>query len=73
MLNATFNIIDEPNLYHALLAEKDDLESNRAKVTILQKDNTITLTLDADDFVAFRALESAIMRLLTTYYKIKSV
>jgi tRNA threonylcarbamoyladenosine modification (KEOPS) complex Pcc1 subunit len=73
MLNATYTIDNENQLYDALIAEKEDLVTNRAKVTILQESNTITITLNATDFPAFRALESAIMRLLATYYKMKGV
>ena len=73
MLNATFIVTENKNLYDALVAEKDDLQTKRANVDIAQDDGKITITLTAEDFPAFRALETAIMRLLITFHKMKEI
>jgi tRNA threonylcarbamoyladenosine modification (KEOPS) complex Pcc1 subunit len=62
---------DSERLYRAIQAE--DLQTPRAKVTITHEKNATTFSLTATDFAAFRAMESAIMRLLTIHAKMKAL
>lgn len=73
MFTAKFEIKETESLYDALVAEQESLITKRAQVSISKETDIIIITITANDFVAFRALESAIMRLLTTYYKVKSI
>lgn len=58
-------------LYKAVLAE--NLETERAKVTVAFSKETTTFTLTARDIHAFRALESAIMKLVFIHAKMQKV
>lgn len=73
MFRAELHIKNAEKLYEALLPEKKDLITKRAQVDFEIKDGNLTLNIKAKDFASFRALESAVMRLLVTYYKMEQL
>jgi len=76
-MNNTFSskliIKNEFKLYQALEPEKKDLITKRAKVDIKLSDLDVIINIEATDFTSYRAMESAIMRLLITYHKMKVI
>lgn len=58
-------------LYKAV--QPENLETSRAKVTVTKEKNSVVFSLDAKDIHAFRAMETAIMRLITIHAKMRKV
>jgi len=73
MLESVLIIKDALNLYAAIESESKDLVSKRARVDFNLNDSNLVISIKADDFTSFRAMESSVMRLLVTYYKIKGI
>ena len=73
MFSQSLTIADADTLYQALEPEKKDLVAKRAKVDITKDGSAVTITIEAKDFPSYRAMQSAVMRLLVTYYKMKSL
>lgn len=74
MFESCLNIANAKSLFEAILPEQEDLKTRRAKVVFsLSKDNLLQIKITSKDFTAFRAMESAVMRLLVTYYKVEKL
>ncbi len=70
MFSSTIIIENSESLFLAIEPERKDLISSRASVEILKQNSSVIFNIKADDFASYRAMQSAIMRLLVTYYKI---
>lgn len=75
MFSLTLQIDDAQKLYRAIQPEESSLQTKRATVVLSfdTKTNQLTITLQAKDFPAFRAIETGIMRLLVTHNKVTTV
>jgi tRNA threonylcarbamoyladenosine modification (KEOPS) complex Pcc1 subunit len=75
MFSLTFQIDNAENLYKAILPEEASLQTKRATVTMSFDETTkqLNINLQAQDFPAFRAIETGIMRLLVTHNKVTTV
>jgi tRNA threonylcarbamoyladenosine modification (KEOPS) complex Pcc1 subunit len=75
MYSLSLYIADAEKLYQAILPEEPSLQTNRAKVEMSfdATSKQLTITLQANDFSAFRAIETGIMRLLVTHNKVTTV
>lgn len=73
MFKSCLTIKDAKDLFKAIAPEQNDFKSKRANVTFEFTGDNLTINIFADDFTAFRAMESALMRLLVTYYKIEQI
>ena len=73
MFNSCLTISDAKDLFEAISPEQNDLISKRGSVTLNFKDPDLIITINADDFTAYRAMESAVLRLLVTFYKINKL
>lgn len=62
---------DAERLYKAV--QPEHLQTPRAKVEVKYENNVVIFSLIAKDFTAFRAMESAILRLLTIYTKMRTL
>ena len=73
MYSLTLHILFDAALFSALKVEEESLSNKRATTSITQCDDKIQISLNAKDFVSFRAIETSIMRLLVTYNKMLSI
>ena len=73
MFKSVLTIKGAEDLYMALLPEQKDLVTKRAQVTFELNEGDLLIKIIADDFSAFRAMESSLMRLLVTFYKVKKI
>lgn len=73
MFDSTLTIKGAKDLFEAIAPEQEDLKTKRANVTFELVGEDLQFHIVADDFSAYRAMESAVMRLLVTYYKIEQL
>lgn len=66
-------VSDDPRgLYRAVMSEKDDLKTDRASVKISLR-RSCCFSIKAKDFTSFRAMNNAVMRLITVYTKMRKI
>jgi tRNA threonylcarbamoyladenosine modification (KEOPS) complex Pcc1 subunit len=71
---ANVKILDKnKKLYSALIAEKESLVTPRADVAISYHDLFCVFEIKAIDFASFRAMENAVMRLVTIDQKMQEI
>jgi len=71
MISCTLNVQEDVDDLYSLF-EAENLESSRAKCTII-KEKSLVFKITADDPVSMRAFISSILKIIETYNKSKAV
>lgn len=65
--------VPNTQIYDACIAETKDLMTSRSKVTITKEKDGCSFFVEAKDYTAFRAMNNAVQRILTVFFKMSDI